>query len=97
MSSVPASFGSSLRVAWKRHGSRVLMAGLASATLGLAPFYPHAHVWKQLVSLAHGTLTQPLDVFDLLLHGAPWIALLIVSSQMFISAAVDSTARRGTP
>ena len=90
----PRTFGGPLRLAWNRHKARVAMAALASATLGLAPFYPHAHIWKQLVSLTNGTLREPIDVFDLLLHGAPWVALIVVVTHMFISAALISAARK---
>ena len=83
-----------LRLAWKRHGGLVEKAALASATLGLAPFYPHAHIWKQLVNLAHGTLTAPLDVFDLVLHGAPWVVLIVALSRLFIHASALATAQR---
>jgi len=47
---------------------------LAAATLGLAPFRP-PHVWEKLQMLAAGTLSRPIDVFDLALHGAPWLLL----------------------
>ncbi|WBL32206.1 RND transporter [Sinirhodobacter sp. HNIBRBA609] len=43
--------------------------------LGLAPFTPEPHVWEKLKMLAAGTLVRPLDWFDLLLHGAPWLVL----------------------
>ncbi|MCT2538953.1 RND transporter [Sedimentimonas flavescens] len=43
--------------------------------LGLAPFTPEPHVWEKLKMLAAGTLARPLDWFDLLLHGAPWLVL----------------------
>ena len=45
-------------------------------TLGLAPFQPEPHLWQKLKMLADGELTSPLDAFDLLLHGAPWLLLL---------------------
>ena len=38
--------------------------------LGLAPFAPEPHLWQKLKMLAAGTLTRPLDIFDLFLHGA---------------------------
>ncbi|HMV67432.1 MAG TPA: hypothetical protein PKA64_11325, partial [Myxococcota bacterium] len=47
---------------------------LACLTLGLAPFTP-PHVLEKLGMLARGELVRPIDVFDLLLHGAPWAAL----------------------
>lgn len=46
------------------------------ATLGLAPFSP-PHIVEKLSMLARGTLVKPLDWFDLLLHGLPWIVLLL--------------------
>ncbi|MEJ2201777.1 MAG: hypothetical protein P8X63_12315 [Desulfuromonadaceae bacterium] len=44
--------------------------------LGLAPFYPQPHLLEKLRMLANGTLHRPIDIFDLFLHGAP--ALLLV-------------------
>ena len=45
--------------------------------LGLAPFIPEPHVWEKLKLLSSGDLTRPLDIFDLLLHGAPFVLLLM--------------------
>ena len=45
-------------------------------TLGLAPFTPEPHAWEKLKMLAGGELTKLIDIFDLLLHGTPWILLL---------------------
>ena len=50
---------------------------IASLTLGLAPFVPEPHVWEKLKMLFSGTLTKPIDVFDLLMHGVPWILLAL--------------------
>ena len=47
---------------------------LACATLGLAPFAP-PHVVEKLGMLARGELSRPIDVFDLFLHGSPWLLL----------------------
>ena len=46
-------------------------------TLGLAPFRPEPHLWEKLRWLAAGELTRPIDIFDLLLHGTPWILLFV--------------------
>lgn len=48
---------------------------LAALLLGLAPFVPEPHLWEKLKMLAAGELARPIDIFDLLLHGAP-VALL---------------------
>jgi len=50
---------------------------VACLTLGLAPFMPEPHLWEKLKMLTSGELTKPVDIFDLLLHGTPWILLII--------------------
>jgi hypothetical protein len=44
---------------------------LACLTLGLAPYAP-PHLIEKLAWLARGQTLRPIDVFDLVLHGAPW-------------------------
>ncbi|HID45885.1 MAG TPA: RND transporter [Chromatiaceae bacterium] len=48
---------------------------LAAAFFGLMPFTPEPHVWEKLKMLAAGNLVRPLDIFDLVLHGTPWVLL----------------------
>lgn len=50
---------------------------LISLTLGLAPFAPEPHVWEKLKMLFNGELARPLDIFDLFLHGTPWLLLIL--------------------
>lgn len=45
-------------------------------TLGLAPFTP-PHIIEKLQMLLNGDLKKAIDWFDLLLHGFPWIILLL--------------------
>ena len=45
--------------------------------LGLAPFMPEPHIWEKLKMLGSGTLSRPIDIFDLLYHGAPWVLLAL--------------------
>lgn len=49
------------------------VAILAVLTLGLAPFAPEPHIVEKLRMLAQGTLKRPLDIFDLLMHAAPFL------------------------
>ena len=44
-------------------------------TLGLAPFTPLPHLLEKLKMLVSGELVEPVDIFDFLLHGSPWILL----------------------
>ncbi len=48
---------------------------LVALTLGLAPFSPQPHIVEKLGMLFDGSLSRPIDIFDLLLHGAPWLLL----------------------
>lgn len=48
-----------------------------SVLLGLAPFVPEPHLWEKLKMLANGTLTKPIDIFDLLMHSAPTLLLIV--------------------
>jgi hypothetical protein len=47
-----------------------------AAVLALAPFSPEPHLWEKLKMLFAGTLTRPIDIFDLFLHGTPLLVLL---------------------
>ena len=51
---------------------------VASLTLGLAPFAPEPHVVGKVRWLMGGAVGMgPMDWFDLALHGAPWIWLMV--------------------
>lgn len=43
----------------------------------LAPFRPMPHVVEKLIMLKNGTLTRPLDIFDLVFHLAPTVVLVL--------------------
>jgi hypothetical protein len=62
---------------------------IAALTLGLAPFSPEPHLWEKLKMLADGTLVKPIDIFDLVLHAAPWVGLILKLLRMM--------TRRGSP
>ena len=52
---------------------------IASLTLGLAPFVPEPHVLEKLKMLFDGSLARPIDIFDLVLHGSPWVLSILKS------------------
>jgi hypothetical protein len=56
---------------------------IAALTLGLAPFVPQPHLLEKLQMLADGTLSRPIDIFDLLLHGTPFVLLLLKLLRMY--------------
>lgn len=45
-------------------------------TLGLAPFWP-PHIVEKLIMLFKGRLVRPIDWFDLVMHGTPWVVLAL--------------------
>lgn len=54
------------------------LLGLATLTLGLAPFKPEPHLWQKLKWLAQGAAGMTaIDWFDLFLHGTPWLLLAL--------------------
>lgn len=50
-----------------------------AVVLALAPFAPEPHLLEKLRMLFAGTLTRPIDIFDLFLHGTP---LLLVALKL---------------
>ena len=45
--------------------------------LAVAPVLPEPHLIEKLRMLSQGTLTRPLDLFDLALHSVPLILLAL--------------------
>ena len=58
------------------------LAIISSLTLGLAPFTPEPHIWKQFLNLKLGRPMAMLDWIDIVLHGAPWVFLIVVIVSM---------------
>ena len=49
---------------------------LLCLTLGLAPYKP-PHIVEKITMLLQGKLVRPIDWFDMVLHGIPWILLIL--------------------
>jgi hypothetical protein len=43
----------------------------------LAPFQPEPHLFEKLRMLSEGTLSRPIDIFDLFMHSFPLVLLAI--------------------
>jgi len=51
---------------------------IASLTLGLAPFTPEPHLLGKLRWVAGGAVgMEVMDWLDLLMHGTPWLLLIV--------------------
>lgn len=68
----------------------VYMLVIIALTLGLAPFSPEPHVWEKLRMLANGDLTRWLDIFDLFMHGAPWLMLILKLLRIAVKAPASN-------
>lgn len=50
---------------------------LICLTLGLAPYFPEPHIWGKLKWILGGAEgMKPMDWFDFILHGAPFVLLI---------------------
>lgn len=64
---------------------RLPLAVALCVTLGLAPFSPEPHLWGKLKWVFGGAKGMGfMDWFDLILHGSPWVFLIIVLVQQFL-------------
>lgn len=46
-------------------------------TLGLAPYFPEPHIWGKIKWIMGGAVgMKPVDYFDLVFHGMPFILLI---------------------
>ena len=50
---------------------------IVALMLGLTPFFPEPHLLEKTRMLWQGTLQQPLDIFDLLMHATPTLLLTL--------------------
>ena len=58
---------------------------IMALTIGLAPFFPEPHIVEKLRMLKDGALHKPLDIFDLLMHGTPWVLLILKLASLGLS------------
>lgn len=50
---------------------------MVSLVLGLAPFFPEAHLLEKTKMLAAGQLTAAIDILDLMFHGTAPVLLVL--------------------
>lgn len=51
----------------------------ACLTIGMAPYIPEPHIWGKLRWIWGGARGMaPLDWWDTVMHGAPWLVLLLM-------------------
>jgi SPX domain protein involved in polyphosphate accumulation len=55
-----------------------------SVTLGLSPFKPEPHLVEKIRMLFQGQLVNPIDIFDLFLHGTAPVLLMIKLVRLYL-------------
>ncbi|MFQ5584326.1 MAG: hypothetical protein ACE5GL_07825, partial [Calditrichia bacterium] len=55
----------------------LLLLVVIALLLGFAPFGSESHLLQKIRMLFDGSLTRPIDIFDLFVHGTPALLLLI--------------------
>ncbi len=50
---------------------------IVAVLFALVPFQPEPHLFEKFRMLFEGTLTRPIDIFDLFMHGLPIVLLVI--------------------
>ena len=75
----------------KNSNQNIRLAFLLSISLGLAPLLPEPHIWGKIKWIAGGAIgMQPMDYFDVVLHGGPWVILFV----LLISKALKRKEKR---
>lgn len=59
--------------------------------LGMAPFGGQPHLLEKLNMLMAGTLVEPLDIFDLFMHSAP-IILLVIKTVLYVQKKSETNS-----
>lgn len=68
----------------KNQPYQLRLAIVLSLTLGLAPFVPEPHIVGKIRWVWGGAVgMSPMDYFDLVLHGGPWVYLVVVLVKYF--------------
>lgn len=77
--------------------SRLTLPLVAALTLGLAPFSPEPHILGKLRWVAGGAVGMgPMDWFDLAMHGAPWVWLVVTVVQLALGRASSREGQGAT-
>ena len=66
----------------------LILIGLA-VLMAMLPFEPQPHLLEKLAMLSNGTLSKPMDIFDLFWHLLPTILLLIKFLRSFSNQGGD--------
>lgn len=73
---------------WDVARERLAMPLIASLTLGLAPFVPEPHLVEKVRWICQGAEgMRPIDWFDVVMHGSPWVWLVVTAVGLIVQPA----------
>ena len=55
----------------------LLLLAVLAIYMAIAPIQPEPHLVEKIRMLSQGTLSRPLDIFDLLMHATPLVLLAL--------------------
>ena len=55
----------------------LLLLAVLAIYMAIAPIQPEPHLVEKIRMLSQGTLSRPLDIFDLLMHATPLVLLVL--------------------
>ena len=70
---------------------------IACLTLGLAPFFPEPHIFGKVQWVMGGAVGMgPIDWFDFVWHGLPWVLLLRLGVLTILGKSKIDTPQQST-
>jgi len=55
----------------------ILLLAVVAIYMAIAPIQPEPHLVEKIRMLSQGTLSRPIDIFDLLMHATPLVLLVL--------------------
>lgn len=55
----------------------ILLLAVVVIYMAIAPIQPEPHLVEKIRMLSQGTLSRPIDIFDLLMHATPLVLLVL--------------------
>ncbi len=55
----------------------LLLLAVLAIYMAVAPIQPEPHLVEKIRMLSQGTLSRPIDIFDLLMHATPLVLLVL--------------------
>ena len=65
----------------------ILLLAVVVIYMAIAPIQPEPHLVEKIRMLSQGTLSRPIDIFDLLMHATPLVLLVLRLWRKFVSKA----------